>query len=277
MRLEQLVIGRRQPVCRRVCAKRRGNQLRDFALPGQRQVGRRAEEFVSRLPGKIFGHDPGTGSGRQGDLVLQGLGRQFDGDVSRAVADAHHQDSLSGQRQRCLRVDVVVGVDGRTGEGAREVRESRIPVVTVAHDQQVELPHRTGLVLDRPEVAIAPGVHDAVAEFDVLQQPEGVGVVIEVVLDVGVVRERRELVGNRKVLERQPMFGGVDVQRAICAAVAVGISECPVAADAVGGLERGVRHAVVLEHLAGRQTADARADDRGAGPGSVHGASLGLR
>ena len=60
------------------------------------------------------------------------------------------------------------------------------------------------------------------------------------------------------------MLGRVDVQRAVGAAVPVGVAERPVATDPVGGLEGGVRNAVVLQHLARGQSTDARTDDRGA-------------
>ena len=147
------------------------------------------------------------------------------------------------------------------GEGTREVGQPRVPVMPVGDDQQVEVALRARLVDQAPPaVGIGFGVHDTVFELDVVGQPEGLGVVVEVGLDLRVVRKRRVMLGHRKVLERQAMLRGVDVQRPVGAAMPVGIRECPVPPDAVGGLERGVGDAVVLEHLAGRQTADPRAD-----------------
>ena len=107
---------------------------------------------------------------------------------------------------------------------------------------------------------------DAVLELDVLAQAEGVGVGVEVVLDLGVVREVGVVLGHREVLEGQLVLRGVDVQRPVGAAVPVGVAEGPVAADPVGGLEAGVRHAVVVEHLARGEPAD---------PGSDHGSRRG--
>jgi hypothetical protein len=106
------------------------------------------------------------------------------------------------------------------------------------------------------------GVHHAVLELDPLQQPERVGVRVEVGLDLGVVREVRVVRRHREVLERQPVLAGVDVQRPVRTAVPVGVAERPVAADPVGGFEAGVRHPVVAEHLAGGQPADPGADHR---------------
>ena len=264
MRLEQLVVGRRQSVFRRVRSDQGGEHLRGFALPRQRQVRGGLEELVTRLSRKVFRDDPRARAGRQCHLVLQRLRRQLDGDVRGAVTDTDDQDPLAGEFERRLRVDVVVRVDGLAGERAGKVRQPSVPVVSVADDQQVELPGGTGLILDRPAAVGRPGTDHTVAELDVVQQPEGIGVGVEVGLDFGMVRKRRKVVGNREVLEGQPMLGRVDVQRPVCAAVPVGVSECPVATDAVRGLEGGVRNAVVLEHLSGRQATDPGTDDRGA-------------
>jgi hypothetical protein len=81
-----------------------------------------------------------------------------------------------------------------------------------------------------------------------------------------VVREVGVVLRHREVLERQPVLAGVDVQRAVGAAVPVGVAERPVAADAVGRLEAGVRHAVVAEHLPGYEPAEAGTDHRRRGP-----------
>ena len=264
MRFEELVIRGGQPVHRGIGAEHRPDQLDQLALPRQRHVRIGTEVFVTRLSRNVFRHDPGARAGGQRDLVLQGLGRQLHGDVGGAVPDAHHQDPLAGQLERFLRVDVVVRVDLFTGERPGKVRQPGVPVVTVGDDEQIELAAGTGLILDLPTAPVDPGrVRDPVAELDVVQQPEGIRIGVQVGLDVGVVRERREVLGDREVLERQPMLAGVDVQGAVRAAVPVRIAEGPVPADAVRRLERRVRHPVVLEHLPGGEPADARADDRG--------------
>jgi hypothetical protein len=100
----------------------------------------------------------------------------------------------------------------------------------------------------------------------VVAQAERVGVEVEVVLDQRVVREVGVVLRHRQVLEGQLVLGGVDVQRLVGAAVAVGVAERPVAAHPVGRLEARDRDAVVDQHLGGRQSADARADHGGARP-----------
>ena len=77
-----------------------------------------------------------------------------------------------------------------------------------------------------------------------------------------MVRKRRVVLGHREILERQTMLGSVDMQRPVEAAVPFGVAERPVAADAVGRLKRRITNAVVLEHLARGQTANARTDHR---------------
>lgn len=86
-------------------------------------------------------------------------------------------------------------------------------MVAVAHDQQIEVPIPAGRILDLPSPSgRAPGMDHRVVELDGVQQAEGFGVGIQIGLDVGVMRKGREVIGDRKVLEGQPMFGGVDVQ-----------------------------------------------------------------
>lgn len=162
-----------------------------------------------------------------------------------------------------------MGMDCLAGEFTREVRVAGIPVVAIADNQQIEFAGGPVLVGDVPvSIRVQRGVLDAVVELDVLQQPEGLRIGVQVGLDVTVVRERGgEMVRDRKVLEGQPLFGGVDMQRTVGAAQPVRVRESPVATDAVGQLEGGVGHAVVLEHLARCQPADARADDGGARQG----------
>ena len=191
------------------------------------------------------------------------LAGQLDGDVGSTVAEADHQDALALQVQRVGRVDVVVGVQGLAGELARELGRPRVPVVAVRDHEQVEVPGLAALGGQLPAtVGQVLGVHHAVLELDPVQQAEGVGVRVEVGLDLGVVREVGVVVGHREVLEGQPVLAGVDVQRAVGAAVPVGVAERPVAADPVGRLEAGVGHAVVAEHLPGGEPADAGTDHR---------------
>ena len=148
--------------------------------------------------------------------------------------------------------------------GKSAVRGSQwCPLATTSRSNRRVSPR--WVVSSQPPSGEVRGVHHAVLELDPVAQAERVGVRVEVVLDLGVVREVGVVLGHREVLEGQPVLAGVDVQRAVGAAVAVGIAERPVAADPVGGLEAGVGHAVVAEHLAAGQAADAGADHGGRG------------
>ena len=96
--------------------------------------------------------------------------------------------------------------------------------MAVGDDEQIEPSSFAALGLQFPSPAAETlGVHDAVGELDALEQAERFGVGVEVLLDLGVVREVRELVGHREVAERQLMLGGVDVQRAVGTAVPLGL------------------------------------------------------
>ncbi|SKY16623.1 Uncharacterised protein [Mycobacteroides abscessus subsp. abscessus] len=53
---------------------------------------------------------------------------------------------------------------------------------------------------------------DSVAELDLLSESEGVGVVVEVLLDQGVVWEVGIVIGHRKITKRQLVLGRVDMQ-----------------------------------------------------------------
>jgi hypothetical protein len=86
-------------------------------------------------------------------------------------------------------------------------------VVAVGDHQQVETAPLPSLVEDLPAALVeAIRADHAVAELDVVEQSEGVGVGVQVVLDVRVVREGGKVFRHREVLERQPLPGGVDVQ-----------------------------------------------------------------
>jgi hypothetical protein len=107
----------------------------------------------------------------------------------------------------------------------------------------------------------ALGALHARVEADRLAHVERVGVVAKPLEDVRVMRVVRIAVGHREVAEGDRRLGDVDVQRAVRRGHAVGIAEVPVAADLVGRLEAGVRHAEVAERLARGQAADPSADD----------------
>jgi len=73
-------------------------------------------------------------------------------------------------------------------------------VVAVAHDEEVEPAGFPALGPQLPPPTVEPVcVLDAVLELDVLAQTERLGVVVQVVLDQGVVREVRVLRGHGEV------------------------------------------------------------------------------
>ena len=114
------------------------------------------------------------------------------------------------------RVAVVVGVDRYPSNVPGYVGHARVPVVAVGDDQRVVAPRLTGRQRHRPPAAgerrasVTRGV-----ERDRLAQAEVVDVVVEVLQELGVVREVGPVARHRVVLERQPPLGGVDVQRLV--------------------------------------------------------------
>ncbi len=107
----------------------------------------------------------------------------------------------------------MVGVHGPAGELAGELRIPRVPVMTIGDDQKVEVPHLVSLGAQLPPTTGQPArMLDSVAELDGSIQAEGRTVVVEILLDLGVVRKVGELFGHREIAERQLMFRGVDMQ-----------------------------------------------------------------
>ena len=100
-----------------------------------------------------------------------------------------------------------------TREFAGEVGQSWIPVVPVGDDEKIGVARLAPLRREFPATAVeALSVGDSVAEFDLLAKAEGVGVVVEVLLDQGVVREVGVVVGHREITKRQLVLGRIDVQ-----------------------------------------------------------------
>ena len=91
---------------------------------------------------------------------------------------------------------------------------------------------------DLPDAVGAPrGALDAGLEADAVAHAEVVDVVVEVLRDVGVVREVGIGLRHREVRVLHALARGVDVQRAVGGRHPVGVPPHPVAADAVGLLE----------------------------------------
>ena len=173
-------------------------------------------------------------------------------------------------------VDIAVGVQLLAGERvvARERRlgPARVPMVAVGHQQRIEALHRAAPERELPAPALqATRVDDLGLEPDVVAEAEVVDVVVEVLGDMGVVREVRIGLRHREVRVLHPVARGVDEQLPIGGRHAVPVAEDPVAADAVGGLEAGERDAALVERLGGGDPGRAGADDGGLGKGGHRG------
>ena len=106
---QELVVRRRQAEFLGAPGQRH-HHLQGLALPAERDVRRGAVELVGRLAEVVLGYDPRPRPGREGEGVLQRLGREFHRDVGGAVAQADDENALSGEVVRRVDVDVVVRV-----------------------------------------------------------------------------------------------------------------------------------------------------------------------
>ncbi len=118
-----------------------------------------------------------------------------------------------------------------------ENRKRRIPVMAVADEERVE-----ALAIDVPAAALQAGcMLDGGVEADVLPEAEAVCVLVQELVDLGVVGEVGIALVHREVGEADGVARGVDVQRAVRRRAAIGVAEVPVAADVIRGLKAGVR------------------------------------
>jgi hypothetical protein len=106
-------------------------------------------------------------------------------------------------------------------------------------------------------------VLDAGLEGDVLAQPEMVDVVVEVLLDVRVVREVGIRGRHREVGIGHPLARDVDEQVPVRRRHPVAVAEHPVAPDLIGLLDAVERDPAVEQRLGGRDARGAGADDAG--------------
>ena len=85
--------------------------------------------------------------------------------------------------------------------------------MSVGDDEKVGIASLAPLRREFPTAAgEALRVSDSVAELDLLAETEGVGVVVEILLDQRVVREVGVVVGHREIPKRQLVLGCVDMQ-----------------------------------------------------------------
>ena len=101
--------------------------------------------------------------------------------------------------------------------------------MSVADEQGIE-----ALTIDDPAASgVADCVLDGGVEADVLLEPEAVRVLVQELVDLGVVREVGVALVHREVGEADGVARGVDVQRTVGRRAAVGVAEVPIAADVV--------------------------------------------
>jgi hypothetical protein len=259
--LAEGVIGLGQPVLLGAADGQADHGLEDLHPHPDRQP-RVVRQLVGGPAEEVLRHDPRAPAG--GEERALGDVRGLDRDVHRAVA--HPEDDDAPARE-LLGLAVVVGVHLGAGErvvpGEARLGPARVPVVAVGDEQGVEALGRPVVELELPHaVGAAAGVLDARPEADRLAQAEVVGVGVEVLGDLGVVRVVRIRRRHREVRELHPLARRVDVQAAVGRREPVAVAEDPDAADPVGGLEHRVRDAALAQRLRRRDPGRARADHR---------------
>ena len=171
---------------------------------------------------------------------------------------------------------VVVRVHLHAGEhvAARERRlgPARVPVVAVGDDQRVVAARLAALERHVPACRRRRRrALDAGLERDPVAEAEVVDVVVEVLGDVGVVREVGIRLRHREVRELHPLARGVDVQRAVRRRHPVAVLEDPVAADAVGLLEAVEVEPALVQRLGGGDAGRAGTDHAHVGKPGIAG------
>ena len=248
--------------------------------PGEGPTDRRGDPLVAGdlvvgLAEDVLRDDVHAAAVRQ--VGLGGVVAGVDGDVHRRVAHAEHDDLLAGELLLLL---VGVGVDLLAGEGVGAgeagLGQARVPVVAVGdHDRAVA----AGLAGGQSYVEASAGqglnVRDTGVEGDLGAEAEVVDVVVEVLGDLVVAREVREVLRHGEVAELHAAARGVDVQRLVRRRDAVAVAPHPVAADAVGELEAVERDPALVQDLRGGDARRAGPDDADAF-GLVDGQGVGL-
>ncbi len=261
MRVEEVVVGRRQPEVLHAPGEDPRQHPREPPLQADRQPRVDLDDLIGGFAEDVLRHDPRAGAGREEDGVRDGLAPELGDDVDGGVADPDDEHALAIEVEWGARVDVVVRVDRGPVERAGEVGVAGVPVVPVADEQRVEALGRAVCERDLPAAAgPALGAGNARVEADPLAQGERVGVVAQPLEDVRVVGVVGVARGHREVREGDRGLGDVDVQRAVCRGGPVRVFEVPVAADLVGDLEARVGDAAIGERLARGQPADAGSD-----------------
>ena len=193
--------------------------------------------------------------------------RQLARDIHCRIAHADHDDIFAAQIDRVVRVAIAVDVEMRVVETAGVARHVRIPMVPVAHEQRVIFARLAGRERHRPAAARLPlGLLYLGVEGDQRPQAEVIHIVAEILPQLRMAGEIGPVRRHRIILERQPPFRRVDMQRLVAGRLAVRILVVPIAADIVRHLEAIERNPLVLQPLCGREARASRADDTGALP-----------
>ena len=153
-----------------------------------------------------------------------------------------------------------MGMDDGAVERALPHRAVGAPVVAVAHDDRAI---SLGAILrgDVPMAVAAPRhLHHRRFELHQPAQAEMIDIIVEILGDQAVVRKIRPVGGHRIFRELQPPFRGIDVQRLIGTAHAVGVVVGPVAADPVRRFEPVEHHPLVAQTLGGGEAGTAGTD-----------------
>ena len=239
----------------------------EYGKPANDSAGRGEDLVVGALdPGLVFRQEPAVARGEavvrraleDGEVIGLRGDRRRGLDAARAGAD--EPDALAGEvdaiaRPRCGEVDVTVEAIEPGDVGRDRGRQ--------APDRGHEIARRHRVVVvgaDLPPVrrVVERGRGDAGGELDVAAQIEAIGDVVEVPLDLGLLRVTTRPLPLLRQLRRERVAVVVALGVAPRAGIAVPV---PRAADTVAGLEDPDAQVQVVTELVERvETGEARAD-----------------
>ena len=195
--------------------------------------------LVRRCAVDVFGEDPHPAPRRDEQLLRDRLLRQLGGDIHRRIAHADHEHASPTHVMRLERRQIGMGMHLDAVERAREIRGCTDPSDgrcrrTARHRSRVS-PFDSATC----HSASLPRTARFTLVFSVMSfaQAEAVDIGVEIVGDLRMVRIVGIIRRNRKILELHAMLRGVDVQRLVAGAAAVGILVDPIAADHARHLE----------------------------------------
>jgi len=143
MRIERLVIGRRQAVVLHAPDQLLDHAPRD-SLSNLARYPCWHRGLVHRLAASHLRQDPHAPPRRDPQVLGQVALRQLARDIHRRIAHPDDDHVLAAQIDRIVGITIAVHVKVRAIEGAGVVRDIRIPVMAIAHEQDIVIARLAG-------------------------------------------------------------------------------------------------------------------------------------